>query len=196
MIVGHTHPQVLMAIQDALFNGTSFGAPTELEVAMAEKITTLIPSIEMVRMVNSGTEASMSALRLARGYTQRDKVIKFAGCYHGHVDSLLVSAGSGALTGGVPSSAGVSKHVANDTLLADFNDLEQVAELFALHSEQIAAIIVEPIAGNMSCVLPAEGFLQGLRTLCDKYGAVLIFDEVMTGSVSYTHLTLPTIYSV
>ncbi|MHB1949132.1 MAG: glutamate-1-semialdehyde 2,1-aminomutase [Gammaproteobacteria bacterium] len=181
MIVGHAHPQIIKAVEKALENGLSFGAPTAIEIQLAEKIHQIMPSIELVRMVNSGTEATMSAIRLARGFTKRNKIIKFAGCYHGHADSLLVSAGSGALTLGVPSSAGVPESFAQHTLVAEFNRLDTVEELFEKYGDDIAAIIVEPIAGNMNCVLPTHGFLQGLRELCDRYSSVLIFDEVMTG---------------
>lgn len=181
MIAGHAHPHVINAVMRAMENGLSFGAPTQLEIQLAEKIRTFMPTIELVRMVNSGTEATMSAIRLARGFTGRNKLIKFAGCYHGHADSLLVSAGSGALTLGVPSSAGVPESVAQHTLVAEYNRLETVAELFKKHAADIAAVIVEPIAGNMNCVPGKKEFLAGLRALCDQYGAVLIFDEVMTG---------------
>jgi len=181
MVLGHAHPEVIQAVQAVLSNGLSFGAPTELETLMAKKVTELMPSIELVRMVSSGTEATMSAIRLARGYTKRDKIIKFDGCYHGHSDSLLVKAGSGALTFGEPSSPGVPAALAELTITLDFNNLEQVAACFEKNGNDIACIIVEPIAGNMNCILPKEGFLQGLRDLCDQYGTVLIFDEVMTG---------------
>lgn len=181
MIAGHANPEIIEAVDKVINSGLSFGAPTELEIQMAERINQLMPSIEMVRMVNSGTEATMSAIRLARGYTGRDKFLKFEGCYHGHADSLLVKAGSGALTLGVPTSPGVPTAVANDTLTVDYNNLEQVKAVFEKHGEQIAAIIVEPVAGNMNCVLPVDGFLAGLREVCTEYGAVLIFDEVMTG---------------
>ncbi len=181
MIAGHANSEIVEAVAKVINSGLSFGAPTELEIQMAERIGQLMPSIEMVRMVNSGTEATMSAIRLARGYTGRDKLLKFEGCYHGHADSLLVKAGSGALTLGVPTSPGVPAAVANDTLTVDYNSLEQVKEIFAQHGEQIAAIIVEPVAGNMNCVLPVDGFLSGLREVCTEYGALLIFDEVMTG---------------
>lgn len=181
MIVGHAHPRIIEAVTKAMQNGLSFGAPTALEIQLAEKINELMPSIEMVRMVNSGTEATMSAIRLARGFTKRNKFIKFNGCYHGHADSLLVAAGSGALTLGVPSSAGVPESVAQHTLVAEFNRLDTVAALFEKHGDDIAAIIVEPIAGNMNCVPGTHEFLKGLRSLCDQYGSVLIFDEVMTG---------------
>ncbi|MDR3492219.1 MAG: glutamate-1-semialdehyde 2,1-aminomutase [Gammaproteobacteria bacterium] len=181
MILGHVRPEVLKAVMDCMQNGLSFGAPTEVEVRLAEKICQLMPSIEKVRMVSSGTEATMSAIRLARGFTKRDKIIKFSGCYHGHADYLLVAAGSGALTLGVPDSAGVPASFAQHTLIADYNKLETVERLFKQHGNDIAAIIVEPVAGNMNCVPPAPGFLEGLRELCDKHGSVLIFDEVMTG---------------
>ena len=181
MIVGHNHPQVLDALQQTLSLGISYGAPTENETRLAEKICTLMPAIEQIRLVNSGTEATMSAIRVARGFTGRSKILKFQGCYHGHSDALLVKAGSGALTLGVPDSAGVPAAVAQDTLIAAFNDLAQVSEIFNQHGEDIAAIIVEPIAGNMNMVMPAAGFLAGLRKLCDDFGSVLIFDEVMTG---------------
>lgn len=180
-IVGHAHPAVVDAVQQAAKRGMSFGAPTPLEVILAEKICQLIPSIAQIRMVNSGTEATMSALRLARAFTNRDKIVKFSGCYHGHTDALLIEAGSGGLTFGVPSSPGVPKSLAADTLNAAYNDLDSVAALFAQHGENIAAIIIEPVAGNMNCVLPVPGFLQGLRDICDEYGAVLIFDEVISG---------------
>lgn len=181
MILGHAHPRIVRAIQQAAKRGTSFGAPTELEVKMAELICKLMPSIEMVRMVNSGTEATMSAIRLARAYTGRDKIIKFEGCYHGHSDSFLIKAGSGAATLGIPNSHGVPKSLASETLTAKFNDLESVRELVSRFKSQIAAIIVEPIAGNMGCIPPKQGFLQGLRALCDAEKIVLIFDEVITG---------------
>ena len=181
MIVGHAHPSILLAVSEALQNGLSFGAPTALEIQLAEKINQIMPSVELVRMVNSGTEATMSAIRLARGYTRRDKILKFAGCYHGHADSLLVAAGSGALTLGVPSSAGVPESIAQHTLVAEFNQLDDVTKLFEKFGADLAAVIVEPVAGNMNCVLPKPGFLEGLRKLCDDYGTVLIIDEVMTG---------------
>ena len=181
MILGHAHPDVVQAVQQAAENGLSFGAPTEIETSLAKKICELIPSVDKVRMVSSGTEATMSALRLARGYTGRDKIVKFEGCYHGHSDSLLVKAGSGALTFGVPTSPGVPAAVAELTLTLPFNDLQQTEQLFAQMGEQIAAIIVEPVAGNMNLIAPKEGFLDGLQALCAKYGSVLIFDEVMTG---------------
>ncbi len=181
MITGHANPEILNAIQKQMQKGLSFGAPTEIEILLAEKVIELMPSIEMVRMVSSGSEATMSAIRLARGYTGRDKIVKFEGCYHGHADSLLVKAGSGALTLGEPSSAGVPKALARETLTLIYNDLESVKAVFAELGEQIACIIVEPVAGNMNCIPPAAGFLEGLRSICDQYGSVLIFDEVMTG---------------
>ena len=180
-ILGHRHPAVIAAIQAALLKGTSFGAPCELETELAELVIASVPSIEKVRMVNSGTEATMSAIRLARGFTQRDKIIKFAGCYHGHVDSLLVQAGSAALTLGVPSSPGVPKGCTSDTLVLDFNNLTQLADTFAQQGREIAAIILEPVVGNMGTVAPEPGFLQACRDLCTQHGTVLIFDEVMTG---------------
>jgi glutamate-1-semialdehyde 2,1-aminomutase len=181
MILGHAAPQVVAAVQGAAARGLSYGAPTEIETQLAAKICTLMPSIELIRMVNSGTEATMSAIRLARGYTGRDKIIKFNGCYHGHADSLLVKAGSGVLTLGLPNSPGVPADLAQHTVTLDYNNSEQVKEVFAAMGEQIAAIIVEPVAGNMNCVLPQPGFLANLRSLCDQHGTVLIFDEVMTG---------------
>ena len=181
MILGHCHPQVVKAVQDAAANGSSFGAPTELEITLAEMVIAAVSSIEMVRMVSSGTEATMSAIRLARGYTGRDNILKFSGCYHGHADSLLVKAGSGAATFGVPDSPGVPKDFAKHTLTARFNDLESVKTLFAENKGQIACIIVEPVAGNMGTVPPREGFLEGLRSICSEEGIVLIFDEVMSG---------------
>lgn len=181
MICGHANPKILAAINKAAENGTSYGAPTILETEMATMIIDMVPSVESVRMVNSGTEATMSAIRLARGYTKRDVIIKFAGCYHGHGDSFLIKAGSGALTLGLPDSPGVTKKTAKDTLIADFNNLESVAKLFAEHKDEIAAIIVEPVAGNMGVVLPEKGFLEGLRALCTEHGALLVFDEVITG---------------
>jgi glutamate-1-semialdehyde 2,1-aminomutase len=181
MITGHSNPQILDAIQEQMQKGLSFGAPTEIEILLAEKVIELVPSIEMVRMVSSGSEATMSAIRLARGYTGRDKIVKFEGCYHGHADSLLVKAGSGALTLGEPSSAGVPKALARETLTLIYNDLDSVKTVFAELGEQIACIIVEPVAGNMNCIPPVPGFLEGLRSICDQYGSVLIFDEVMTG---------------
>ena len=181
MILGHAHPDVIKAVQETAEKGLSFGAPTILETELARLICELIPSIDKVRMVSSGTEATMSALRLARGYTGRDKIVKFEGCYHGHSDSLLMKAGSGALTFGVPTSPGVPAALAEQTLTLEFNNLEQAKELFAEVGEQIAAIIIEPVAGNMNLISPAAGYLEGLRKLCDEYGTVLIFDEVMTG---------------
>jgi glutamate-1-semialdehyde 2,1-aminomutase len=180
-ILGHAHPETVRAVQESARHGLSFGAPTEIEIEMAEMLRSLLPSLEFVRLVSSGTEATMTALRLARGYTGRPKIIKFEGCYHGHGDSLLVKAGSGALTFGQPSSAGVPPAIAGETLVLSFNDLDEVAAAFAAHPEEIAGIIVEPVAGNMNLVVPKPGFLAGLRQLCDRYGAVLIFDEVMTG---------------
>mgnify|MGYP003385519690 FL=1 len=181
MILGHAHPEVISAVQEAASHGLGFGAPTAIEIDMAETLCKLVPSMEFVRMVSSGTEATMSAIRLARGYTNRDKIVKFEGCYHGHADSLLVKAGSGALTLGVPSSAGVPASLAEHTLTLIYNDLDSVRDCFAELGDQIACIIVEPVAGNMNCIPPSKGFLEGLREICDQYGAVLIFDEVMTG---------------
>jgi len=181
MILGHAHPEVIKAVQAVIGKGLSFGAPTEAETAMADKVCELVPSMDMVRMVSSGTEATMSAIRLARGYTGRDKIIKFEGCYHGHSDSLLVKAGSGALTLGEPSSPGVPAALAEHTITLDYNNLEQVKQTLAEVGEQVACIIVEPVAGNMNCIPPLPGFLEGLRTACDEHGVVLIFDEVMTG---------------
>jgi glutamate-1-semialdehyde 2,1-aminomutase len=180
-IVGHAHPAVVRAVQQAAVHGLSFGAPTEIEIEMAETLVRRLPSLELVRLVSSGTEATMSALRLARGYTGRSKIMKFEGCYHGHGDSLLVKAGSGALTFGQPSSAGVPPSIAGETVVVPFNQLDAVETAFREAPDVIAGIIVEPIAGNMNLVKPAPGFLEGLRSLCDRYGAVLIFDEVMTG---------------
>ncbi len=180
-ILGHAHPAVVKAVVDIAPKGLSFGAPTAIEIEMAETICRLLPSVEMVRLVSSGTEATMSALRLARGFTGRSKIVKFEGCYHGHGDSLLVKAGSGALTFGQPSSAGVPPAIANETIVLPYNDLAAVEALFAKDGAEIACIIVEPIAGNMNLIMPRPGFLQGLRTVCDRAGAVLIFDEVMTG---------------
>ena len=181
MILGHAHDDILKAVCDTAVHGLSFGAPTAAEVDMANLICQLVPSMDMVRMTSSGTEATMSAIRLARGYTGRDKIVKFEGCYHGHGDSLLVKAGSGMLTMGVPSSPGVPAGLANETITLSFNDSEQVKACFAEVGEQIACIIVEPVAGNMNCITPEAGFLETLRAVCDQYGAVLIFDEVMTG---------------
>ena len=181
MILGHAHPDILNAVKEAADNGLSFGAPTSIEIELADRVCELVPSMDMVRMVSSGTEATMSAIRLARGYTGRDKIVKFEGCYHGHADSLLVKAGSGALTLGVPTSPGVPASLAEHTLTLSFNNLDQVKKVFSECGEEVAAIIVEPVAGNMNCIPPAPGFLEGLRVLCDQFGAVLIFDEVMTG---------------
>ena len=181
MILGHAFEPVEQAVSEAIKNSFSFGAPTRREVEMAELIISMVPSIEKVRMVNSGTEATMAAIRVARGYTGRDKIIKFEGCYHGHGDSFLIAAGSGAVTMGVPDSPGVTKGVANDTLTAPYNNLEAVQALCDANKGQIAALILEPVVGNMGCVLPQEGYLQGLRDICTKEGIVLIFDEVMTG---------------
>ena len=181
MIVGHAHPEVLRAVTQAVQHGLGFGAPTEIETTMADLVCDLVPSMELVRMVSSGTEATMSAIRLARGFTGRDKIVKFEGCYHGHADSLLVKAGSGALTLGVPSSAGVPESLAKHTLTLRFNDLESVETCFKEAGDDISCIIVEPVAGNMNCIPPEPGFLEGLRKICDQYGTVLIFDEVMTG---------------
>ena len=181
MILGHAHPEVIEAVSARIRKGLSFGAPTELETRMADKVCELVPSMELIRMVSSGTEATMSAIRLARGYTARDKLIKFEGCYHGHSDSLLVKAGSGALTLGEPSSPGVPAALAALTVTLSYNDLDQARETFAAIGEQVAGVIIEPVAGNMNCIPPVPGFLEGLRELCDRYGALLIFDEVMTG---------------
>ncbi len=181
MILGHAHPYVVKAVQEAAENGLSYGAPTHLETELAELVCAMVPSVEQVRFVNSGTEATMTALRLARGFTKRNKIIKFNGCYHGHSDSLLVKAGSGVLTLGIPGSPGVPDSLAAHTLVAEFNELEQVETLFKQYPDDIAAIIVEPIAGNMNCILPDANFHQNLYRLCEQYGALLIFDEVMTG---------------
>jgi glutamate-1-semialdehyde 2,1-aminomutase len=181
MLFGHAHPRITSAVRKALRSGTSFGAPTEAEARMAEAIVAMVPSVERVRLVNSGTEATMSAIRLARAYTGRDAIVKFEGCYHGHADSFLIKAGSGALTLGIPDSPGVPRPVARHTLTCRYNDLESVRRMAARHRGKIAAIIVEPVVGNMGCVPPAPGFLAGLRTLCDRHGILLIFDEVMTG---------------
>lgn len=181
MIVGHCHPQVIAKVHQALDQGLSFGAPTEIETLMANKVCEIMPSIEMLRMVSSGTEATMSAIRLARGFTRRDKIVKFEGCYHGHSDSLLVKAGSGALTMGEPDSLGVPASLAQHTITLEYNNIAEVEALFAASGSQIAAVIVEPVAGNMGLVPPVPGFLEALRAECDKSGAVLIFDEVMTG---------------
>lgn len=180
-ILGHAHPEVINAVQKQAEHGLSFGAPTVMETTMADLVCELIPSFDMVRMVSSGTEATMTAIRLARGYTGRDKIVKFEGCYHGHSDSLLVKAGSGALTLGVPSSPGVPAALASETLTLTHNDADEVRQVFSEIGEQIACIIVEPVAGNMNCIPPEPGFLEALREVCDQYGAVLIFDEVMCG---------------
>jgi glutamate-1-semialdehyde 2,1-aminomutase len=181
MILGHAYNPVIEAITERAKLGTSFGMPTELETKIAELAVSMVPNIDKIRFVNSGTEACMSAIRLARGYTKRDKIIKFAGCYHGHSDSFLIQAGSGASTFGVPNSPGVTQGTAKDTLLAIYNDIEHVKTLFDTNKNEIAAIIVEPVAGNMGCIPPVKGFLEGLRKLCSEHGALLIFDEVMTG---------------
>lgn len=181
MILGHAHPKVIQTVTEQARLGLSFGAPTELETELAERVCRLVPSVEMVRMVSSGTEATMSAIRLARGYTGRELLLKFEGCYHGHSDSLLVKAGSGALTLGVPTSPGISKAVAASTLCLRYNDPQQLLQCFARHGDDIACVIVEPVAGNMNCVPPVAGFLEELRKLCSEHGSVLIFDEVMTG---------------
>ncbi len=181
MIIGHAHPEIIKAINEQSKKGTSYGIPTELETKMANLLVSLAPNIDKVRFVNSGTEACMSAVRLARGFTNRDKIIKFSGCYHGHSDSFLIQAGSGASTFGVPNSPGITKATASDTLLANYNDINQVKELFEKYPEKIAAIIIEPIAGNMGCVLPEKNFINQLRELCTQNSSLLIFDEVMTG---------------
>ena len=181
MILGHADPDVIRAVQETAADGLGFGAPTAIETRMADLLCQLVPSMDLVRMVSSGTEATMSAIRLARGYTGRDKIVKFEGCYHGHSDSLLVKAGSGALTLGVPTSPGVPVALAEHTLTLEYNNLDQVREMFGHVGGQIAAVIVEPVAGNMNCVPPLPGFLEGLRDICTEYGSVLIFDEVMTG---------------
>lgn len=181
MILGHNHSAIKQAVLEAVEHGLSYGAPTESEILMAEAVKKLVPSIESVRMVSSGTEATMSAIRLARGYTGRDKILKFEGCYHGHADSLLVKAGSGALTMGVPNSPGIPEDFAKHTLTVSFNNLDEVEQIFAKYPQEIACIIVEPVAGNMNCIPPVAGFLEGLRDICDRYQSVLIFDEVMTG---------------
>jgi len=181
MILGHSHPAILAAVQEKLKSGLSFGAPTAIETELAKTLCEIMPNMDLVRMVNSGTEATMSALRLARGYTGRDKIVKFEGCYHGHSDSLLIKAGSGALTLGVPSSPGVPAALAEHTITLNYNDSEGVKELFSQIGEQIAAVIVEPVAGNMNCVPPLPGFLQAIREQCSQYGSVFIIDEVMTG---------------
>ncbi len=181
MVAGHTHPAVVEAVQAAASRALSFGAPTESEIELAETICALVPSIEMVRLVSSGTEATMTAIRLARGYTGRATIVKFEGCYHGHADSLLVKAGSGALTFGNPSSAGVPEDIARHTVVLDYNDVSQLEALFAARGSEIACVIVEPVAGNMNLILPRPGFLEALREQCTRHGAVLVFDEVMTG---------------
>jgi len=181
MIIGHAHPKVVKSVQEAMGHGLSFGAPTKIETQVAKKLVSLVPSMDLVRMVNSGTEATMSAIRVARGYTGRDTIIKFEGCYHGHSDALLVKAGSGALTLGEPDSLGVPESFARHTLTLEFNNLEQIEKVFREKGNEIAAVIVEPIAGNMGCVPPVPGFPQGLRDACDSHGSLLIFDEVMTG---------------
>lgn len=181
LITGHAHPKVVKAIQQAALKGTSYGMPSPLEIDLAQSVMNFMPNIEMIRFVNSGTEATMSALRLARAYTKRDKIIKFEGCYHGHADLLLVQAGSGVITLGLPDSPGVPANTVKDTLVADFNNLDSVEALFKKYPEQIAAVIVEPVAGNMGVVPPQFGFLEGLRAITEREGTVLIFDEVMTG---------------
>ncbi len=181
MILGHAYEPVVQAVIEKAKKGTSFGMPTELETQIAKLAVSMVPNIDKIRFVNSGTEACMSAIRLARGYTHRDKIIKFSGCYHGHSDSFLIAAGSGLSTFGVPNSPGVTEGTAKDTLLAAYNDLENVKALFEANKNEIAALIIEPVAGNMGCIPPVEGFLEGLRALCSEYGALLIFDEVMTG---------------
>ena len=181
MILGHVYEPVIDALTQRAKKGTSFGMPTALETEIARLTIEMIPNMDKVRFVNSGTEACMSAVRLARGYTDREKIIKFAGCYHGHADAFLIQAGSGAVTFGAPNSPGVTQGTAKDTLLAYYNDLESVSTVFEQYPEEVAAIIIEPVAGNMGCIPPQEGFLEGLRALCDQYGALLIFDEVMTG---------------
>jgi glutamate-1-semialdehyde 2,1-aminomutase len=181
MILGHAHPQVIQAVQEVAAHGLSFGAPTTLETELARRVVALMPSIELVRFVSSGTEATMSAIRLARGFTGRDTIVKFEGCYHGHSDSLLIKAGSGALTLGVPTSPGVPRALASHTVTLNYNDSDQVQRVFRQIGEQVACIIVEPVAGNMNCVPPAPDFLQTLRRECDRVGALLVFDEVMTG---------------
>ena len=181
MILGHAHPAVVEAIQKAAEKGTSYGTPTALETEIATLALSMVPNMDKIRFVNSGTEACMSAVRLARGVTQREKIIKFSGCYHGHSDAFLIQAGSGAVTFGSPSSPGVTKGTAHDTLLAPYNDLDAVTQLFEEYPDEIAALIIEPVAGNMGCILPKKGFLEGLRALCDQHNTLLIFDEVMTG---------------
>src|SRR5690554_4934127 len=181
LILGHAYQPVVNAVIEKAKLGTSFGTPTEIETEIAKLAVSMVPNIDKIRFVNSGTEACMSAVRLARGFTKREKIIKFSGCYHGHSDAFLIAAGSGASTFGVPNSAGVTQGAAKDTLLADYNSLESVQKLFNENKDEIAAIIIEPVAGNMGCVPPKKGFLEGLRQICDQNGAVLIFDEVMTG---------------
>jgi glutamate-1-semialdehyde 2,1-aminomutase len=181
LLLGHAHPAVTRAIDNAVAQGTSFGTPTEVETQLAEMIVSMMPSIELVRFVSSGTEAAMSAVRLARGYTGRSKIVKFAGCYHGHADAFLIAAGSGALTAGVPNSPGVTEGVAHDTIVLPFNDVAAVEEAFARNPEAIAALIVEPYPGNMGLILPNPGYLRALREICNRHGALLIFDEVMSG---------------
>lgn len=181
MLLGHAHPAVVEAIIEKARLGTSFGTPTALETKIAELAVSMVPNIDKIRFVNSGTEACMSAVRLARGFTKREKIVKFAGCYHGHSDSFLIQAGSGAVTFGTPNSPGVTQGTAKDTLLARYNDLDNVHEIISMNQGQVAAIIIEPVAGNMGCIPPKEGFLQGLRDLCDTNGILLLFDEVMTG---------------
>lgn len=181
LLFGHAYAPVIEAVTERAKKGTSFGMPTEVETLIAQKALSMVPNVDKIRFVNSGTEACMSAIRLARGYTKRDKIIKFSGCYHGHSDSFLIAAGSGATTFGVPNSPGVTQGTAKDTLLANYNDIDSVKELFVAYSGQIAALIIEPIAGNMGCVLPKEGFLEALRALCTEHGALFIMDEVMTG---------------
>ena len=181
MIAGHAHPEVIRAVQSTAAQGLGYGAPTEIETRMANTLCSMVPSMDLVRMVNSGTEATMSAIRLARGYTGRDRIVKFEGCYHGHSDALLVKAGSGTLTLGVPTSPGVPAAVAEHTVTVTYNDLESITQVFESIGSEIAAIIVEPVAGNMNCIPPVAGFLEGLRALCDQHGSLLIFDEVMTG---------------
>src|SRR5690554_46178 len=181
MILGHSDPRIKAALHAQVDLGVGYGAPTAIETEMAKKVCELVPSIELVRMVNSGTEATMSAIRLARGYTGRDKIVKFESCYHGHVDSLLVKAGSGALTLGEPNSPGIPASLAEHTITLTYNDIDNVRETFKEIGDQVAAIIVEPVAGNMNCIPPVPGFLEGLREVCDEHGTVLIFDEVMTG---------------
>ncbi|WP_339050650.1 glutamate-1-semialdehyde 2,1-aminomutase [Rickettsiella endosymbiont of Xylota segnis] len=181
LVLGHAPEKIVLAVEEAAKRGLSFGAPTSAEIDLAEKISSLMPNLAKVRLMNSGTEATMTAIRLARGFTGRDKILKFNGCYHGHVDALLVKAGSGLASFGIPDSAGVPKIVAQQTLSVDFNNLEQVTQMFMHYGKEIAAVIVEPIAANMNCILPLSGFLEGLRELCDYYGSILIFDEVISG---------------